>query len=102
MDITYQVEDDEFVWIGWNIETPQLHSTFVRFEDEDLSQVNVGVGINFEENITAAYLRQSSSDNNNIIINGSAWTYLSTYSCSNYYSSCYWSYTISAVQTQGC
>ncbi|KAJ8030424.1 Neurotrypsin [Holothuria leucospilota] len=100
MDITYRVEDDEFVWIGWNIETPQLYGTFFSFEDEDLSQANVGVGINFEENITAAYLRQSSSDNSNIVTNGSAWTYLSTYSCSNRYSSCYWSYTISAVQPQ--
>lgn len=108
VDITYRAEHDEFVWIGWNIDTPQLHFTNFSFGNEDLSEVTVGVGFDFNSNITAAYLRQSRSVNMDITINGSAWTFLSTSRCdnrygyySNYYRPCYYSYSVMAVNPQG-
>lgn len=98
-EITYLAEDDEFVWIGWNIQTPETFSTYLSVGDEDLSVITIGLGRDFGRNATADYILQSGDYIQDLALAGLTWTYLSTYRC--YLYRCEWSFVVSAVSTAG-
>ncbi|KAJ8030427.1 Neurotrypsin [Holothuria leucospilota] len=97
VEIEYHAEDDKFVWTGWVIETPDSFKTLFSFDRGDFDTTDIGVGIDFEENVTAEYFFSSNERKKDVAIDGSAWTFLSSQRC---YYLCSWSYTVTAVDPQ--